>query len=316
MIEKALKTTGPVFFCILMILSIPCQVTGIEQKEARTTLIAGIEFVPEILEMIRQSLQRKISRPVSLAYQPLEKDFSQVSRRGSEILLVEDGFATATIPLDYEPTDKEIELVWLMVFGEKFRNISGSMESLAGFGEALLTMKAENAQVYPWFESLYSPNTLLNFNKVFADSGSGKGYKKMDFWRQPDMVKMLYRAMEQGLLNPLSVEADQALAVKVFLAGDAQCFTVWVPAEFLQHPQLARSFFGEVELAAFPGKSVALMPRLSLRLWKTDESEIVWNETHLATSTINFIDGNFDKDQLWKQEKFGPIYDRLIMGDF
>ncbi len=282
--------------------------------EARTTLIAEIDFVPEILEMIRKSLSRRIARPVSLAFQPDGR--SEYSSRRPDFLLIEDGVATASLPLEFSPTPWHIDLVWVLVYRNGNGNFSTVPPTLEEFGKFLLQLKAENPNVYPWFESLYSKETLLNFNKLFAEPRARSEYEKLPFWQQPGMVKMLYRAMEQGLLNPLSVEADQALATKVFLAGDTQCFTLWVPLEFLDNAWLVEEAFGRAKITAFPGDGEKRFPRKILRLWKHDEIMVNWNSATLVSSSPVLIDADYVVDRKWVKFEAEKAYDRLIMGDF
>lgn len=318
MLNHQRKTIGTLWLCIFLLglAANSLSAQNRSTKEIRTTLIAGLDFVPEILEMIRQSLSRKITQPVSLAFLPVDKEFSESPRRRSEILLIENGIATAAIPLEYEPTPYFIDLVWVMLVRPQLGKIDGAMDSLENFGKSLLKLKSQNPHVYPWFESLYSSNTLLSFHKLFSEPAAAKGYEKDPFWQQDGMVRMLYRAMEQGLLNPLSVEADQALATKVFLAGDSQCFTVWVPVEFLDRPELVKETFGEAEIFAFPGKDAVRFPKMALRIWKTDEVTFSWAQPAVASSTLTFVEGDFAGDQAWLKSSSGAIYDMLIMGDF
>lgn len=282
--------------------------------EVRTTLIAEIDFVPEILEMIRKSLSRKIARPVSLAFQPDGRSESILRR--PDLLLIEDGVATASLPLEFSPTPWHIDLVWVLAYRPENINFSTASPSLEDFGRVLLQLKAANPNVYPWFESLYSKETLLNFSKLFVEAKTKSGYEKLPFWQQSGMVKMLYRAMEQGLLNPLSVEADQALATKVFLAGDAQCFSIWVPLELLDNSWLVGETFGDAKITAFPGQGGKRFPGKVLRLWKHDEIMLNWNFTAPASSSLVLIDADYAVDHKWLKFEAERVYDRLIMGDF
>lgn len=290
-----------------------------QQSIPRVLMVSRIDFVPEILDMVRKSLMRKASEPVSLAFQPLSKDLKLDFGEKSTHLLLEDGIPTDNIAEKFEKTSCCISLIWTLIAKKDFyEQLSSQKITLENFGKALVERKKSFPHVYPWFESLYSKSTFLNFYSVFGKHKKSNLTQEVPFWQHKGAIRILYRAMEQGLLNPLSVEADQLLATNVFLAGDSVCFTFWVPIEFLDEHSLVLDALGDVVLLPFPGISKSSsFPRITFHLWKRKNTNEI--ECHGDSSDPEgyiFSTRNFLQDFNWMEEHFSEAYDMLIMGDF
>lgn len=284
----------------------------------RAELVSSIDFVPEILEMIRRHISSKLSRRISLIFHPVDRELQEVIEPRTSILLLEQGFSDSLIKEKYHDSGMHIRLAWVLV-GKKefFAEFKGKDYNLETFSNVLQHKKAQSPDTFPWFESLCSKNTLLNFSRIFPVS-QGK-LTPRPFYEQRGLIKILYRAMEEGLLNPLSVEADQLLATKVFVANDSFCFTCWVPLDYLLDEKLVHQAFGDAEVRPFPNQSgTAEIPVLNLQIWVRNdiEQQIASDTLELDFSNLVVLNRDFVSDREWMQKQFPAIYDMLIMGEF
>ncbi|MFZ5951797.1 MAG: hypothetical protein ACOYXC_13890 [Candidatus Rifleibacteriota bacterium] len=289
------------------------------ETELKSTLIASIDFVPEVLEMVRRELSEQTRRGVSLIFQPAEPDFAVVPERKPQAILIEEGLITPENLQDYNKSPVKIELVWVMIFHSSILPLIGDELTPESFGKALLQYKKKHPFFFPWFESLFSKHSLLNFCLNFSNCNTKEKYEKKPFWQQSGAIRLLYRAMEEGLLNPLSVEADQMLACKVFSAGDSVCFSMWVPIKWLNSPELVKRVFGDARIGVFKLNEHRLLPRLSLELWldKSSALSLVASETACpALEKYEIIEAGHEKKRAWFKKGFSEAYDSLIMGDF
>lgn len=320
MLTKALHRKIIVSFVFLLasFFTNPAAEGVVEIQQIKTTLIANIDFVPELLEMIRQSFCRQTGYQISLAFQPFEKKFPDTIVNKSKFLLIEEGAHTGNLPTEFIKTGFNLELAWVLVVKNELYNLLNQHFSLQAFNEALLKIKARNPHSYPWFDSMYSKTTLLHFLKIFGEPQKPGNYEQTPFWQQPGAIRMLYRAMEEGLLNPLSVEADQMLATKVFLAGDSLCFSTLVPIEFLKDQNLVEEIYGQSKVIPFPDYGQQKVLRIRLNLWKIDGLDFSPPDPTTATESalFNFCDINYLAEQQWFKEGFSQNYDQLIMGEF
>jgi hypothetical protein len=294
------------------------QETGI----SRVVMVSTLDFVPEILEMVRKNFVRKIAKNASLVFHPFEKEFQQNIDARSSYLLLEEGMPSDQLSHDFVKTGNSFRLVWLLVARHQFlEEMNGENLTLEKFGQALLARKKKVSHVYPWFESLYSKNTLLNLFLLLGTAEKNRSLSDKPFWEQKGAIRILYRAMEEGLLNPLSVEADQLLSTNVFLAGDSICTTLWVPEEFLYDSTLARESLGDARLIPFPDQNGSLaVPRKTFWLWQKksiEKSELFVNpELASCSYKVKYLDRKFSQDLDWMESEFSQAYDMLIMGDF
>ncbi|MEW6712004.1 MAG: hypothetical protein AB1403_19430 [Candidatus Riflebacteria bacterium] len=287
------------------------------EAELKSTLIASIDFVPEVLEMVRRELSEQTGRGVSLIFQPAEPGSAEVPERKPQAILIEKGLIIPEKLQDYNKSPVKIELVWVMVFHSSIWQLIGNELTPESFGKALLQHKEKHPFFFPWFESLFSKHSLLNFCQNFSNCSARGKYEKKPFWQQSGAIRLLYRAMEEGLLNPLSVEADQMLACKVFTAGDSVCFSMWVPIKWLSAPEQVKRFFGDARVGVFKVNDRRLLPRLSLDLWleKGFDLPLTASET-IALEGYEVIEAGIEKKRDWFRQDFSKAYDQLIMGDF
>ena len=306
-----------IFFVLLSFMSPPLVAM------TRVEMISSIDFVAEVLEMVKFNLKTARSDNLILIFQPWVKNSSIKIDERTDFILLQDGISKSNVNKDFVKTSQKIELVWLLLVKvELFRRLKADEINLLSFADALETDYCKTNYKYPWFESLYSKSTLLNFIKVLGKPKSRGMNKKKSFARQDGAIKTLYRAIEDGVLNPLSLEASKQLALNVFRANDSACCTLWVPYDLLvsdsnSYNNIVRDF----EVIAFPrldGKCV--IPKMSFSLWKRKTSKAELKVKQIIKNNKNldcqFIENDFKKNMKWFEEKFSQAYDRLIMGDF
>ncbi|MGM0600645.1 MAG: hypothetical protein ACQETH_12615, partial [Candidatus Rifleibacteriota bacterium] len=264
---QAIKSFRVIIIFILLL-------TPLESAVAETTrveMVSTLDFVAEMLEMVKFNLIPPESENLTLIFQPWIKNSSIKIDKRTNFVLLQEGISRADIKSDFVETSQKVDLVWLMLVKEEFyRQLDSKEVNLLNFFHILESDFCKNNYKYPWFESLYSKNTLLNFINVLGEAKNRGTNKKKSFARQDGAIKILYRAIEEGVLNPLSLEASQQLALSVFRANDSVCCTLWVPYDLLISDARAyHSIAGEFEVIAFPrpdGKAV--LPKIRFNLWK------------------------------------------------
>jgi hypothetical protein len=285
----------------------------------RVIFISRVDFVPEILEMVRFSLGNRTGQEISLIYHPFNEKLKIEGNLKNSYLLVEKGFEKQLELKNYEPVDMALQLAWVVVTRQKLFNLLDRPNvNLENFGKALIKLKSESPYSYPWFEAIYSKDTLYNFYLTLSEKKTSSSAAKTPFWQQKNAAGVLCRAMEQGLLNPLSVEADQTLSTKVFLASDSVCFTSWIPIEFLTNSKIVAGFFPDSAVIPFPGRDgPAVVPVLSFSLWQRRSVEKIEfkNQPRKDIIGMTFSNQNLEPYLEWINKEFSIQYDRLIMGD-
>lgn len=291
----------------------------------RVFLCSRLEFTPALLDMLRRSFSRKLKIADTIILQPVE-NLADVARDASgSLILIENGMEKSFLPEGYVAVGMHLDLVWAMVASLRMPGLSLD-KALNGeqFVMLLRELKRQAPDRYPWFESLNSRVTLRNFDLLFAaaNSQTGVGTKsasgadKDALWLQPDSIVYLYRAIEEHLLNPFSIEADLGLAMNVFEADDAWFVSQWVLADFLDNERLCRENLGKVRLLPLPIFNNSRYPRLRLCLYSPVSAgfQPVADECQMADD--NFIALDYQVDMEWIEKKSADKYDALIMGGF
>jgi hypothetical protein len=292
-------------------------------ETTRIEMISTLDFVAEVLEMVKLNLIPSQTRNLTLIFQPWVKNNPGNIDRRTDFILLQEGIQNDKIIEDFAATGQKIDLVWVLLVKKRlYEQLNGARLDLLSFSHALQSDFCKNNYKYPWFESLYSKNTLLNFIKVLGEAKKSGINKNKTFARQDGAIKILYRAIEDGILNPLSLEASQQLALNVFRANDSVCCTLWVPYDLLvADDQAYHSIAGDFKVLAFPrAEGKAVIPKISFSLWKRKNTRAalrikVVEKTH-KKSDWEFIEPDIFKDAQWIEAKFAQTYDRLIMGDF
>lgn len=291
----------------------------------RVFLCSRLEFTPALLDMLRRSFSRKLGIADTIILQPVENLANVAHDASGSLILIENGMEKAFLPEHYVAVDMHLDLVWAMVASLRMPGLSLD-QSLNGeqFVALLRELKRQAPDRYPWFESLNSRVTLRNFDLLFAAAASqaGVGTKsavdtdKAALWLQSDSIVYLYRAIEEHLLNPFSIEADLGMAMNVFEADDAWFVSQWVPADFLDDERLCRENLGKVRLLPLPIFNNSRYPRLRLCLYSLPSAALKPAEDVCRPADENFIDLNYQIDMEWIEKKSADKYDALIMGGF
>lgn len=306
-----------VIFLMALFLS-PCQA----QTNARVNLVSRLEFAPNLLDLIRKSLAQKLNTPCTLFFQPLEDFYQQSIDRNCSRILIEKGIDTQKIPKSFVKSNKQIELAWVMaVRGDALPLVKEKEVDLQRFFAILAELKKASPNRFPWFEPLCSKISLKNFCQLLdkeTATSTATISQNRSLWQETSAIAVLYRSIESEYLNPLSVEADMALADNVFEAKDADFSTCWVPVDHLTSQEQHQNESAPVMFIPFPAASGAgIIPRIRLDLWEQGTLSGGSHETagNNASSTLNFIDLDFAADMAWIEKHFSNRYDALIMGD-
>jgi len=290
----------------------------------RVFLCSRLEFTPALLDMLRRSVARQLGINDTIILQPLESPGSVTPEASGSLVLIEHGMNTSFLPEGYMPANTHVDLAWALVASMRIpglpidRPLDGEL-----FANLLQDLKKQSPERYPWFESLNSKVTLRNFNVLFAEcANQGKNdaqavasAAEKPFWQQSDAIVYLYRAIEEHLLNPFSIEADLGLAMNVFEADDAMFVSQWVPVEFLEDERLCRENLGKVRLLPFPVFGNRRYLRIRLCLYSQTGHSAVFDED-LHAPDERFIDLDYAADMEWIEKQSADSYDALIIGGF
>ncbi|PKL50272.1 MAG: hypothetical protein CVV42_03185 [Candidatus Riflebacteria bacterium HGW-Riflebacteria-2] len=291
----------------------------------RVFLCSRLEFTPALLDMLRRSFARRLSLNDTIILQPVENTGNLSREASGSLILVEHGMDTSLLPEGYRKSNAHIDLVWALVASLR---IPGLPIDQAVDGERFVVLlrelKKQSPDSYPWFEALSSKVTLRNFDVLFAgiagqkDAGQAPASAtEKPFWQESDSIIYLYRAIEEHLLNPFSIEADLGLAMNVFEADDAMFVSQWIPAEFLDDERLCRENLGKVRLLPFPVLGNSRYPRIRLCLYsQATVASASYQEDAGAVPDERFIDLDYIADMEWIEKKSSDRYDALIIGGF
>jgi hypothetical protein len=290
----------------------------------RVFLCSRLEFTPALLDMLRRSVARQLGINDTIILQPLENPGSVTLEASGSLVLIEHGMDTSFLPEGYKPANTHIDLAWALVASMRIPGLPID-QPVDGerFATLLQDLKKQSPERYPWFESLNSKVTLRNFDVLFAgfaqqgksDAQTIASAAAKPFWQQSDAIVFLYRAIEEHLLNPFSIEADLGLAMNVFEADDAMFVSQWVPVEFLDDERLCRENLGKVRLLPFPVFGNHRYPRIRLCLY-SQLGSYAEPDTDPHAPDERFIDLDYVADMEWIEKKSADSYDALIIGGF
>ncbi len=315
------KATGTaimrISFYLLFLATFFCwPAPGSAQTDTEVTLLSRIDFAPNLLDMISFDLQQQTGKHFSMIVQPVNASFP-ADLQG--FLLVEEGIDPAKLPDNYEKTGSKVKLVWGLAVNKSiahlFKNRTPDLET---FGKVLQELKKNDRARFPWFESLLSNNTLRNFCMLFGEK-AGRASPELPFWEQPCAPSLLYKAIEDELLNPFSVEADLSLAMEVFAAGDAMFVSHWVPECAFSEagvdlPMLKNAIFIPFPLPRSSGK----LPVIELQLMKPQTTAFIASSTRNSANQAivgELLPLNFASESSWIDKHAAQNYDALIVGD-
>jgi len=317
------KITIIKLLCLLLFLQ---QITIVPvSAAARVFLCSRLEFTPALLDMLRRSVGRTLGINDAVILQPLQDTASLAREASGSLILIEHGMDISFLPHGYQVSATHIDLVWVLVASMRVPGLPIT-SSLGGeeFATLLHELKEQSPDCYPWFESLSSRVTLRNFDILFkyalaqdtALTPATASSAAKPFWQQSDSIISLYRAIEEHLLNPFSIEADLGLAMNVFEAGDAMFVSQWVPAEFLDDDRLCRENMGKVRLLPFPLLNNQKYLRIRLCLCTSEQVDQNTPAADAHPPDERFIDLDYIADMEWIEKMAADRYDALIMGGF
>ncbi len=298
------------------------------QKSVKVVMLSRLDFVPSLLDMVNLTLSQRLEASLSFTFFPMMQKTISEKFLNTDLLLVERGAPAEFLDGAFENTGLQLPLVWVLALRDKAIDYvrQSDENSLENLGKHLLSLREKDSIRYPWFEPLLSRNTFLNFHTVLGPSPKHPWPKlddkrKESFWEKDGVVGILHRAIEQGALNPLSVEADETLAYKVFESGDSQMTTMWVPQDYLASSSLIISGMKDVVLIPFPGwRGRNVVPRIVFQLWKKNGLSVPIASESLVPpepdTEITFSDRSYSGDLAWIKNQYIELYDRLIMGEF
>lgn len=287
----------------------------------RVFLSSRLEFTPALLDMLRRTLMKKLDVPDTIILQPVNDNTVAGKEASGSLVLLEHGMDKSLLPEGYMAASVSLDLVWVLAANLRVPDLPVS-ETLNAeqFAALLHDLREQSPDSYPWFEALSSRVNLRNFDVLFAEAAGQAAYAtssaSLPFWRQRDSIAFLYRAIEEHVLNPLSVEADLGLAMDVFEASDAMFVSHWVPVEFLDDERLCRENMGKVRLLPFPAFDNKKYLRIRLCLYAPPTVHFSPTDTDCQQADERFIDLDYRADAEWIEKKSGDKYDALIMGNF
>jgi hypothetical protein len=314
--------------CLLLLVQLLA--AGTVTAATRVFLCSRLEFTPALLDMLRRSFAQKLGVKDTIILQPVEEADKVAEEASGSLLLIEHGMGEKFLPAGYTACGLHLDLAWVMVASLRVPGLP-IKQPLTGekFVSLLYDLKKQSPDRYPWFESLSSRVTLRNFELLFnhthEQSPCQHGISPASatarlLWQQKDAIVYLYRAIEEHLLNPFSIEADLGLAMNVFAADDAMFVSQWVPVEFLDDELLCQENLGKVRLLPFPVCDNQRYLRIRLCLYSKSGSQLRPESAVDAASGDyedgRFIDLDYHSDMEWIEKKSADRYDALIMGDF
>jgi len=281
-------------------------------EDALTVIMPSrVNLVPWTLDTVKRVLERDISRKVSLSVRSdVGFHWPDPSASGAWLLL-EEGVKA---PVDLKFTGIRLSLLWMMaVRSEMLSSVASKCPSrLDEFFKALDALKKNSPGVFPWFESLYSAETLRCFTVAFAIPNGSE-----DAEIASQSLKVFHQALDGRLLNPLSIESDEGLAFDVFEARDSVFSSMWVVEESwtptsLLKGTLAGTFFVPVPGIARPSP----VPQMQFSLWSREQIPIggIRQRLEIASFPYPVIRLDSKAESAWKRDTFSSVYDQLIQG--
>lgn len=248
----------------------PACAWGIDRSNpAQVFLPTRMSLPPLALGSLRELLERRLGRSVSLLLRPASSAFSLEDISSQTLLLTEFGAVPQGFPLACSPASLSCAMAWVLAAHRSIfervasappRTIDNLFE-LMNRARILKEREQPGDVTYPWFESLFFPPTLYHLDHFSHDWRERGGTSP-----SAGTAGLLHLAMAEGILNPLSVEADENLANEVFEAGDSIFNTMWFPID-PAHADISGMVASDLVFFPFPGIDGPVeVPRVDLRL--------------------------------------------------
>jgi len=297
-------------FLIAMLFAVQNPATARVEKTYRIGIASRIEFAPLVLDMVREELSKKLlSFPATLSFIAPD-DFQKPDFNPDfDCILVENGLSTEHVSSSFRNSGINIVMAWVLaVRGDAVKLTSGRISNLQDFVDILKKLRSDSPYKFPWFEPLCSRAVMRNFCHIIGEASSDSSKR--------GAIGFLYQCIEEELLNPMSVEADLALANSVFHANDTFFSSTWVPlARFFRNADLEN----DIQFLPFPDVAgQARLPVITLELWQKQSLPAIASYGVSLPDDVSkdFLELDLASDSRWFNEKYQEQYDRLIMGDF
>ena len=327
--SRSLLILAALFICLYGLCT-PAHALQLEPEGVTVLFPCRFSLPAKILDLIKRDLEKSIRRKTLLQVYPVTSATLLPAWSAGTCLLLEDGFPRPSATEGWRPASCSIMLGWGLVVRADVLASPGIRlgSDRDQFLQTLRRTKEQHPERFPWFEALFSEQSLLSLRKALgADTLANGGAASADRsagedWHTGGVMRFLQGALDAKLLNPLSIEADENLAFEVLDAGDAACSTLWAPLWAFDSPERGRDIMASAVMIPFPQPpaAVPVVPTVLFRLWTREPGLSGAGEARVASTTADGrrhlvpVDVHFDLE--WIRTRFSPLYDRLIMGDF
>jgi len=288
-----------VFFCLSFI----CWGDGIVFGDSiKVFFPTRFELSPWLLDSIKSDLNQAFGRQVSLEVFQTHSLILKDSVPEKAYVLAEKGVFAAGFETNFSEKPAVISLIWGLGLRmpEMSEAASDTPKNWNDFMEIARKLKARKVGCYPWFESLSCPSTLLHLRERFS---------------QESFQQSIFSSFDEGILNPLSLEADQTLAFEVLESGDCVFSTLWANLSLAKNDENISFFGGKVRVIPFPGaEKSGSFPRVDLHIFvpKSVEEKFDWKYPSPDNFMRNTLPCDVRTEFDWAEKIFPQVYNFLI----
>jgi|GEM_PF-818737 len=284
-----------------------------------------LPLLPKTLDTLRRKLNHDLKHKVSLSFRQISTAFTPDDVSSGTLILAEEGFIPDPAKFDLRKTNWRITFVWVLAVKEDMlSNIASSCPGdLDSFMGQLAELKKIHPESFPWFESLNSPNTMLRLERAMSPNGDNRStfvsVHEAASGTFKNAVKVLQKALDEKLLNPLSLEADETLSCEVYEAGDSVFSSMWMFEDFLASGPRLLVAFKNTLFFPFPGPDgKTSLPKIKFHLWVPSKILEIASDNIKLSSTAEakeIGECDFAQETAWIKENFSMLYDELLRGE-
>ena len=287
-------------------------------------VVTRAELGPWALEALQHRLEQQLGAGMSVTFRKVNGERSLDEIPSGTWILGEPESPEITGLTGFASTPLRQDLWWMLGVWrsqvERHAGVTLPLADLQTFIEVCRSSRGRVSDAFPWFQGLYDPGTLHRLEDVL-----GRGTPSTtasNVLQKGGLLAILNLAVEENLLNPLSLEADSSLAFEVFEAGDCAFSGMWVLPSMVREDSALRRRLPDLHFQAFPGPAgEAPVACISLRLFVPEAVIASWPTTLTAealpsTRTVNLSPVMSQVEQDWEKKQFPKLYNRLIRGDF
>ncbi len=286
-------------------------------------VVSRAELNPWALEELQHELERRLGMPMSVTFRKISGDRNLDEIPSGTWLLTEVDDEDPLVLPGLMPLPLVVELRWMLGLWrtplEEIGETSLPIPNLAAFLAACRRLRSRSPSTFPWFQGLYDPGMLCRLEEAL-----GKSLPRANV-RLPGsggLLATLNLAVEENLLNPLSLEADSALAFEVFEAGDCVMTGMWVLPSMLSAESALRRRLPDLVFQPFPRPTgEPQVPMLSLRLFAPEGVTVAPGSPVSAVgagaaSDARLLPVQVRQDREWERRQYLKLYNRLIRGEY